>query len=228
MRVLIVEGRPHAGQRPHRHVEREGYVADTVQTAEHADADAEGDGRRHRPHIGLPGMDGFTGLKRFRGAAAEQGVIVSRSATRGKETACTGHRRRGRLPGEALRDPRSGWLACQPSARRRRAIRRTDRDGPNIDLARKRAISAGARSTRRSSRHARYSNYLSQVGAIRRQGQDRRAVASWTRTSSPNAIEGQSSACAAKLEPAGPYGSAPARHHGAISWKRGRMVEPPV
>jgi two-component system, OmpR family, response regulator len=77
MRVLIVEDDPLLANGLAATLRREGYVADTVPSAEHADAALKvSEIDLVILDVGLPGMDGFTWLKRFRARGGEQTVLV--------------------------------------------------------------------------------------------------------------------------------------------------------
>jgi two-component system OmpR family response regulator len=205
MRVLIVEDDPLLADGLTATLRREGYVADSVDSAEQADAALKvSDVDLIILDIGLPGMDGFTWLRRLRSRGGEQAVLVltARDAladrVHGLKLGADDYLSKPFAPEE---------LSARVSAlaRRGRAIRsRVIEHGPlTIDLARKRAIISGKPIELPQREHAILEYLFSNIDAIVGKEKIAGAVASWDEHISPNAIEVHISRLRAKLEPAG-------------------------
>jgi two-component system OmpR family response regulator len=194
MRVLIVEDDPLLAHGLTATLRREGYVADAVETAEHADAALKVTGvDLVILDIGLPGIDGFTWLKRFRGRGGEQAVLVLTA----RDTLAD------RVHG--LTVGADDYLTKPFAPEELIAIRsRLIEHGPlTIDLARKRAMISGKPLDLPQREHAILEYLFSNTGAIVGKDKIAGAVASWDEHLSPNAIEVHISRLRAKLEPAG-------------------------
>jgi two-component system OmpR family response regulator len=205
MRVLIVEDDPLLADGLTATLRREGYVADSVDSAEQAEAALKvSDVDLIILDIGLPGMDGFTWLRRLRSRGGEQAVLVltARDAladrVHGLKLGADDYLSKPFAPEE---------LSARVSAlaRRGRAIRsRVIEHGPlTIDLARKRAIISGKPIELPQREHAILEYLFSNIDAIVGKEKIAGAVASWDEHISPNAIEVHISRLRAKLEPAG-------------------------
>ena len=205
MRVLIVEDDNLLASGLKEALRREGYGVDVVPSAELADAvlhSAEID--LIILDIGLPGMDGFTWLKRLRGKGSQQAVLVLTARD------AVADRVHGLTVGadDYLAKPfASEELIARVSAlaRRGRALRsRRVEHGPlTVDLDRKRAVLAGKPLDLPQREYAILEFLFSNVEAIVSKDRIAGAVAAWNEELSPNAIEVHVSRLRAKLEPAG-------------------------
>jgi DNA-binding response OmpR family regulator len=205
MRILIVEDEPVLANGLTETLRREGYVADSVPSAEAAEAALKvTDVDLVVLDIGLPGQDGFTWLKRLRARGGQQSVLVltARDALADRV--------------EGLKIGADDYLAkpfateelvarVSALARRGRALRsRSIEHGSlTVDLERKRAIVAGKALDLSQREYSILEFLFSNVGAIVGKDKIAGAVASWDEQISPNAIEVQISRLRAKLEPAG-------------------------
>ncbi len=205
MRVLIVEDDRLLANGLTETLRRAGYVADAVGSAEAADAALKvTDVDLIVLDIGLPGIDGFTWLKRLRSRGGQQAVLVLTARD------ALADRVHGLTVGadDYLAKPfASEELVARVSAlaRRGRALRsRVIEHGPlSIDLERKRAMIDG-KPLELSQREYTILEFLfSNAGAIVGKDKIASAVASWDEHISPNAIEVHMSRLRAKLEPAG-------------------------
>ena len=205
MRVLIVEDDPLLANGLAETLRRAGYVADPVPSAEHADAALKVAAFDLVVlDVGLPGIDGFTWLKRLRARGGQHSVLVltARDALADRVEGLT------LGADDYLAKPfATEELVARVSAlaRRGRAQRsRRIEHGPlAIDLARKRAAISG-KALDLSQREFAILEYLfSNVDAIVGKDKIADAVASWDEQISPNAIEVHMSRLRAKLEPAG-------------------------
>jgi two-component system, OmpR family, response regulator len=205
MRVLVVEDDPLLADGLTATLRREGYVADYVGTAEEAESALKvSDVDLIILDIGLPGMDGFSWLRRLRSRGGEQAVLVltARDAladrVHGLKLGADDYLSKPFAPEE---------LSARVSAlaRRGRAIRsRVIEHGPlTIDLARKRAIISGKPIDLPQREHAILEYLFSNIDAIVGKDKIAGAVASWDEHISANAIEVHISRLRAKLEPAG-------------------------
>ena len=205
MRVLVVEDDPLLADGLTATLRREGYVADHVGTAEEAESALKvSDVDLIILDIGLPGMDGFSWLRRLRSRGGEQAVLVltARDAladrVHGLKLGADDYLSKPFAPEE---------LSARVSAlaRRGRAIRsRVIEHGPlTIDLARKRAIISGKPIDLPQREHAILEYLFSNIDAIVGKDKIAGAVASWDEHISSNAIEVHISRLRAKLEPAG-------------------------
>ncbi len=205
MRVLIVEDDALLANGLTEMLRREGYVVDAVGSAEQADAALRiSDIDLVILDVGLPGVDGFTWLKRLRARGGEQTVLVltARDAladrVHGLTLGADDYLAKPFAPEE---------LSARVSAlaRRGRAMRsRIIEHGPlSIDLARKRAMIAGKPLDLPQREHAILEFLFSNVDAIVGKDKIAGAVASWDEQISPNAIEVHISRLRSKLEPAG-------------------------
>jgi two-component system, OmpR family, response regulator len=205
MRVLIVEDDPLLADGLTETLRREGYVADAVSSAERADAALRMTGiDLVILDVGLPGIDGFSWLKRFRARGGEQAVLVLTARD------ALADRVQGLTLGadDYLAKPfATEELVARVSAlaRRGRALRsRRIEHGPlTIDLARKRAMISGKPLELSQREHAILEYLFSNVDAIVGKDKIASAVASWDEELSPNAVEVHLSRLRAKLEPAG-------------------------
>lgn len=205
MRVLIVEDDRLLANGLTETLRRAGYVVDAVPSAEAADAALKvTDVDLLVLDIGLPGMDGFTFLRRLRARGGQQAVLVLTARD------AVSDRVHGLTVGadDYLAKPfASEELVARVSAlaRRGRAMksRLIEHGALTIDLERKRAM-VDARALDLSQREYAILEYLfSNVGAIVGKDKIAGAVASWDEHISPNAIEVHISRLRAKLEPAG-------------------------
>ena len=205
MRVLVVEDDPLLADGLTATLRREGYVADYVSTAEEAESALKvSDVDLIILDIGLPGMDGFSWLRRLRSRGGEQAVLVltARDAladrVHGLKLGADDYLSKPFAPEE---------LSARVSAlaRRGRAIRaRIIEHGPlTIDLARKRAMISGKPIDLPQREHAILEYLFSNIDAIVGKDKIAGAVASWDEHISSNAIEVHMSRLRAKLEPAG-------------------------
>jgi two-component system OmpR family response regulator len=205
MRVLIVEDDPLLAHGLSETLRRENYVVDAVGSAEHADAAVKvTDIDLVILDIGLPGMDGFAWLKRFRARGSEQAVLVltARDAladrVHGLTLGADDYLAKPFAPEELV-------ARVSALARRGRALRsRLVEHGPlTIDLARKRAMIDGKPLELPQREHAILEFLFTNVDAIVAKDKISGAVASWDEQLSTNAIEVHISRLRAKLEPAG-------------------------
>ncbi len=205
MRVLVVEDDPMLADGLTATLRREGYVTDFVASAEEAESALKvSDVDLIILDIGLPGMDGFSWLRRLRSRGGEQAVLVltARDAladrVHGLKLGADDYLSKPFAPEE---------LSARVSAlaRRGRAIRsRVIEHGPlTIDLARKRAIISGKPIDLPQREHAILEYLFSNIDAIVGKDKIAGAVASWDEHISSNAIEVHISRLRAKLEPAG-------------------------
>ena len=205
MRVLIVEDDPLLANGLTETLRRQGYVADAVTSAERADAALKVvDIELVILDIGLPGIDGFEWLKRFRARGGEQAVLVLTARD------AVADRVHGLTLGadDYLAKPfateefiaRVSALTRRGRAQRSRLIEH----GPlTIDLARKRAAIDGKPLDLSQREHAILEYLFSNIDAIVGKEKIADAVASWDEHISANAIEVHISRLRAKLEPAG-------------------------
>jgi DNA-binding response OmpR family regulator len=205
MRVLIVEDDPLLANGLTETLRRAGYVADAVPSAERADSALKvTDIDLVILDIGLPGLDGFSWLKRLRARGGEQAVIVltARDAVADRVTGLT------LGADDYIAKPfATEELVARVSAlaRRGRAMKsRVIDHGPlSIDLDRTRATISG-KPVELSQREQAILEYLfSNVDAIVGKDKIANAVATWDEQISPNAIEVHMSRLRAKLEPTG-------------------------
>ena len=205
MRVLIVEDDRLLANGLTETLRRVGYVVDAVSSAEAADAALKvTEVDLIVLDIGLPGMDGFTWLRRLRARGGQQAVLVLTARD------AVSDRVHGLTVGadDYLAKPfATEELVARVSAlaRRGRAIksRVIEHGALVVDLERKRAMVDG-KPLDLSQREYTILEYLfSNVGAIVGKDKIAGAVASWDEHISPNAIEVHISRLRAKLEPAG-------------------------
>ena len=205
MRVLIVEDDRLLANGLTETLRRAGYVADAVGSAEAADAALKvTDVDLIVLDIGLPGLDGFSWLRRLRGRGGQQSVLVLTARD------ALSDRVLGLNVGadDYLAKPfATEELVARVSAlaRRGRAIksRVIEHGSLVLDLERKRAVVDG-KPLDLSQREYSILEYLfSNLGAIVGKDKIAGAVASWDEHISPNAIEVHMSRLRAKLEPAG-------------------------
>jgi len=205
MRILIVEDDPSLASGLGRILEAEGYAVDLTSRGEQAVEAA----RQERfdlviLDIGLPGMDGFSWLRRLRSRGEEQAVLVltARDAVsdrvHGLKLGADDY-----LPKPFAPEELSARVSAL--ARRGRAMRsRVIEHGPlTIDLARKRAMISGKPIDLPQREHAILEYLFSNVDAIVGKEKIASAVASWDEHISANAIEVHISRLRAKLEPSG-------------------------
>jgi two-component system OmpR family response regulator len=205
MRVLIVEDDALLANGLTETLRRAGYVADAVPSAERADSALKvTDIDLVILDIGLPGMDGFSWLKKLRSRGGEQAVLVltARDAVADRVTGLT------LGADDYLAKPfASEELVARVSAlaRRGRAMKsRVIEHGPlTIDLDRKRATIAGRPLELSQREHSILEYLFSNVDAIVGKDKIANAVATWDEQISPNAIEVHMSRLRAKLEPTG-------------------------
>ena len=205
MRVLIVEDDQLLANGLTETLRRTGYVVDAVPSAEAADAALKvTEVDLIVLDIGLPGMDGFTWLRRLRSRGGQQSVLVltARDAVTDRVHGLTVG------ADDYLAKPvATEELVARVSAlaRRGRAMksRVIEHGALVVDLERKRAMVDG-KPLELSQREYTILEYLfSNVGAIVGKDKIAGAVASWDEHISPNAIEVHISRLRAKLEPAG-------------------------
>ncbi len=205
MRVLIVEDDPLLADGLAATLRREGYVADAVESAEQAEAGLKvADVDLIILDIGLPGMDGFSWLRRLRSRGGEQSVLVltARDAVsdrvHGLKLGADDYLPKPFAPEEL--SARIAALARRGRAQRSRLIEH----GPlTIDLARKRTMIHG-KPIDLPMREQTILEYLfSNVDAIVAKEKIAGAIASWDEQISANAIEVHISRLRSKLEPSG-------------------------
>ena len=205
MRILIVEDDPLIANGLTVSLRREGYVVDAVDNATAADAALRvSEIDIIILDIGLPKIDGFTWLKKFRARGSEQAVLVltARDAVNDRVHGLTlgadDYLAKPFAPEEL-----SARVAAL--ARRGRAVKsRLIEHGPlTIDLARKRALVNGVPLDLSQREHAILEYLFSNIEAIVGKDKIAGAVASWDEHMSANAIEVHISRLRAKLEPSG-------------------------
>lgn len=205
MRVLIVEDDRLLANGLTETMRRAGYVVDAVSSAEAADAALKvTEVDLIVLDIGLPGMDGFTWLRRLRARGGQQAVLVltARDAVTDRVHGLTVG------ADDYLAKPfATEELVARVSAlaRRGRAMKsRVIEHGTlSIDLERKRAMVDGKPLDLSQREYAILEYLFSNVGAIVGKDKIAGAVASWDEHISPNAIEVHISRLRAKLDPAG-------------------------
>jgi DNA-binding response OmpR family regulator len=205
MRILIVEDDNLLANGLTETLRRAGFVVDAVSSAEAADAAlrvTEVD--LLVLDIGLPGMDGFTWLRKLRSRGGQQAVLVltAREAVTDRVLGLTVG------ADDYLAKPfATEELVARVSAlaRRGRAIksRVIEHGALMVDLARKRAMVDGKPLDLSQREYAILEYLFSNIGAIVGKDKIAGAVASWDEHISPNAIEVHISRLRAKLEPAG-------------------------
>ena len=205
MRVLIVEDDRLLANGLTETLRRAGYVVDAVASAEAADAALKvTDVDLVVLDINLPGIDGFTWLRRLRAHGGQQAVLVLTARD------AVSDRVHGLTLGadDYLAKPfATEELVARVSAleRRGRVLRsRVVEHGPLVvDLERKRAAIDGKPLDLSQREYAILEYLFSNIGAIVGKDKIAGAVASWDEHISPNAIEVHISRLRAKLEPAG-------------------------
>ena len=205
MRVLIVEDDRLLANGLTETLRRAGYVADAVGSAEAADAALKvTDVDLIVLDIGLPGLDGFSWLRKLRGRGGQQSVLVLTARD------ALSDRVLGLNVGADvyLAKPfATEELVARVSAlaRRGRAIksRVIEHGALVLDLERKRAVVEGKPLDLSQREYAILEYLFSNLGAIVGKDKIAGAVASWDEHISPNAIEVHMSRLRAKLEPAG-------------------------
>ncbi|HWH40829.1 MAG TPA: response regulator transcription factor [Usitatibacter sp.] len=205
MRVLIVEDDRLLANGLTETLRRAGYVADAVGSAEAADAALKvTDVDLIVLDIGLPGLDGFSWLRKLRGRGGQQSVLVLTARD------ALSDRVLGLNVGadDYLAKPfATEELVARVSAlaRRGRAIksRVIEHGALVLDLERKRAVVEGKPLDLSQREYAILEYLFSNLGAIVGKDKIAGAVASWDEHISPNAIEVHMSRLRAKLEPAG-------------------------
>ena len=205
MRLLIVEDDSLLADGLTATLRHEGYVVDSVGSAEQAEAALKvSDVDLIILDIGLPGMDGFSWLRRLRSRGEEQAVLVltARDAVsdrvHGLKLGADDY-----LPKPFAPEELSARVSAL--ARRGRAMRsRLIEHGPlTIDLAKKRALVNGTPLDLSQRELAILTHLFSNVGAIIGKDQISGAIASWDEPMTANAVEVHISRLRAKLEPAG-------------------------
>jgi two-component system OmpR family response regulator len=205
MRVLIVEDDRLLANGLTETLRRAGYVADAVGSAEAADAALKvTDVDLIVLDIGLPGLDGFSWMRKLRGRGGQQSVLVLTARD------ALADRVLGLNVGadDYLAKPfATEELVARVSAlaRRGRAIksRVIEHGALVLDLERKRAVVEGKPLDLSQREYAILEYLFSNLGAIVGKDKIAGAVASWDEHISPNAIEVHMSRLRAKLEPAG-------------------------
>jgi DNA-binding response OmpR family regulator len=205
MRVLIVEDDRLLANGLTETLRRAGYVVDAVPSAEAADAALKvTEVDLLVLDIGLPGIDGFTWLRRLRARGGQQSVLVltARDAVTDRVHGLTVG------ADDYLAKPfATEELVARVSAlaRRGRAMksRLIEHGALMVDLARKRALVDGKPLDRSQREYAILEDLFYYVGSIVGKDKIAGAVASWDEHISPNAIEVHISRLRAKLEPAG-------------------------
>jgi DNA-binding response OmpR family regulator len=205
MRVLIVEDDPLLAGGLTETLRRAGFVADAVASAEGAEAALKvTDLDLVILDIGLPGMDGFSFLRRLRAHGGEQAVLV---LTARDAVADRVHGLTVGADDYLVKPFATEELVARVSAlaRRGRAQRsRTIEHGPlTIDLARKRALISGKPLDVGQREFAILEHLFSNLDAIVGKDKIASAVAAWDEELSSNAVEVYVSRLRAKLEPAG-------------------------
>jgi DNA-binding response OmpR family regulator len=205
MRILIVEDDRLLANGLTETLRRVGYVVDAVSSAEAADAALKvTDVDLLVLDIGLPGMDGFTWLRKLRSRGGQQAVLVLTARD------AVSDRVHGLTVGadDYLAKPfATEELVARVSAlaRRGRAMksRIIEHGSLTVDLERKRAMVDGKPLELSQREYAILEYLFSNVGGIVGKDKIAGAVASWDEHISPNAIEVHISRLRAKLEPAG-------------------------
>ena len=205
MRVLIVEDDSILANGLTETLRRQGHVADSVNSAEGADAALKvTDVDLVILDIGLPRVDGFTWLKRYRAHGGETSVLVLTARD------AVSDRVHGLTVGadDYLAKPfATEELIARVAAldRRGRATKaRVIEHGPlTIDLAKKRAMVNGTPLDLSQRELAILTHLFSNVEAIIGKDQISGAIASWDEPMTANAVEVHISRLRAKLEPSG-------------------------
>ena len=205
MRLLIVEDDSLLADGLTATLRHEGYVVDSVGSAEQAEAALKvSDVDLIILDIGLPGMDGFSWLRRLRSRGEEQAVLVltAREAVadrvHGLTVGADDYLAKPFAPEELM--ARVSALARRGRAQKSRVIEH----GPlTIDLAKKRATINGRPLELPQREHAILQYLFSNVDAVVGKDKIAGAVASWDEHISANAIEVHISRLRAKLEPSG-------------------------
>ena len=205
MRVLIVEDDSILANGLTETLRRQGHVADSVNSAEGADAALKvTDVDLVILDIGLPRVDGFTWLKRYRAHGGETSVLVLTARD------AVADRVHGLTVGadDYLAKPfATEELIARVAALDRRGLvtkARVIEHGPlTIDLARKRAMVNGAPLDLSQRELAILTHLFSNVEAIIGKDQISGAIASWDEPMTANAVEVHISRLRAKLEPSG-------------------------
>lgn len=205
MRVLIVEDDRLLANGLTETMRRAGYVVDAVSSAEAADTALKvTEVDLIVLDIGLPGMDGFTWLRKLRARGGQQAVLVltARDAVtervHGLTVGADDYLAKPFATEELL--ARVSALARRGRAMKSRII---EHGALSIDLERKRAMVDGKPLDLSQREYAILEYLFSNVGAIVGKDKIAGAVASWDEHISPNAIEVHISRLRAKLEPAG-------------------------
>ena len=205
MRVLIVEDDRLLANGLTETLRREGYVVDAVPSAEAADSAlrvTEVD--LIVLDINLPGVDGFTWLRRLRSRGGQQAVLVltARDAVsdrvHGLTVGADDYLAKPFAPEEFV--ARVSALERRGRALRSRVV---EHGSFVLDLERKRAMVDGKPLDLSQREYAILEYLFSNIGAIVGKDKIAGAVASWDEHISPNAIEVHISRLRAKLEPAG-------------------------
>jgi DNA-binding response OmpR family regulator len=205
MHVLIVEDDPILAGGLTEKLRREGYVADSVTSAEQADTAL----RVSQIDlvildIGLPGVDGFSWLRKMRANGGQQSVLVLTARNdvsdrvQGLTLGADDYLPKPYATEELL-------ARVYALARRGRALKsRIIEHGPlTIDLDKKRAMLSGKPLDLPQREHAILEYLFSNVEAIVGKDKIAGAVASWNEEISANAIEVHMSRLRSKLEPSG-------------------------
>jgi two-component system OmpR family response regulator len=205
MHVLIVEDDPILAGGLKERLRREGYVADSVPSAEQADTAL----RVSQIDlvildIGLPGVDGFSWLRKMRANGGQQSVLVLTARNdvsdrvQGLTLGADDYLPKPYATEELL-------ARVYALARRGRALKsRIIEHGPlTIDLDKKRAMLSGKPLDLPQREHAILEYLFSNVEAIVGKDKIAGAVASWNEEISANAIEVHMSRLRSKLEPSG-------------------------
>jgi DNA-binding response OmpR family regulator len=205
MHVLIVEDDPILAGGLTEKLRREGYVADSVASAEQADTAL----RVSQIDlvildIGLPGVDGFSWLRKMRANGGQQSVLVLTARNdvsdrvQGLTLGADDYLPKPYATEELL-------ARVYALARRGRALKsRIIEHGPlTIDLDKKRAMLSGKPLDLPQREHAILEYLFSNVEAIVGKDKIAGAVASWNEEISANAIEVHMSRLRSKLDPSG-------------------------
>lgn len=205
MRVLIVEDDRLLANGLTETLRRLGYVVDAVSSAEAADAALKvTEVDLIVLDIGLPGMDGFSWLRRLRSRGGQQAVLVltARDAVtdrvHGLTVGADDYLAKPFATEELV--ARVSALARRGRVMRSRVI---EHGALVVDLERKRAMVDGKPLDLSQREYAILEYLFSNVGAIVGKDKIAGAVASWDEQISPNAIEVHISRLRAKLEAAG-------------------------
>jgi len=205
MHVLIVEDDPILAGGLTEKLRREGYVADSVPTAEQADTALKvSQIDLVILDIGLPGTDGFSWLRKMRANGGQQSVLVLTARND------VSNRVQGLTLGadDYLPKPYATeelLARVYALARRGRALKsRIIEHGPlTIDLDKKRAMLSGKPLDLPQREHTLLEFLFSNIEAIVSKERISSAIASWDEELSSNAVEVHISRLRAKLEPAG-------------------------